>query len=130
MWRKLKLMKAGFLPHDYEYNQYRNCRQGTRTVREYTDEFQCLSSRNNLGETEDQLIARFASGLKTGVQEKMQLHTAVNLSETINMVEHVERLSAKSWKYSSTGTSSSNKDVPTQPATVGGGKKGQGTLTG
>lgn len=60
-----------------------------------------MGSRNDLGETEEQLIARFASGLKVGVQEKMQLHTVVNLCETINMAEHIEKFNAKSWKPSS-----------------------------
>lgn len=64
----------------------------------YTEEFQCLASRNNLGETEEQLIACFASGLKIGVQEKMQLHTTLNLSERINMAEHVERFNSRNWK--------------------------------
>lgn len=61
-----KMIKARFLPHDYErtlYQSYHKYRQGSRPVREYTEEFQRFSSRNNFGETEEQLIARYASGL-------------------------------------------------------------------
>lgn len=81
-------------------------------MHKYTEELLRLSSRNNLGETEDQLIVD-ARGLKAGVQEKMQLHTAFNLSETINMAEHVEKFLTKVWKFMSTCPTSSNREAPT-----------------
>jgi len=46
----------------------------------------------SLGESEDQLILRYASGLKSYIQEKMQLHTVNSLSETINMAGNVRNL--------------------------------------
>ncbi|TYK31395.1 serine/threonine-protein kinase TIO-like [Cucumis melo var. makuwa] len=62
-----KLMKARFLPPNYEqilYNQYQNCRQGTRTIADYIEEFHRLGARTNLVENEQHLIARFIGGLR------------------------------------------------------------------
>jgi len=57
-WLKMKkLMKLQFLPPDYKqrlYQQYQNCRQGSRSVNGYTEEFYRQNSRNNLSETEVQ----------------------------------------------------------------------------
>ncbi|KAA0054761.1 uncharacterized protein E6C27_scaffold437G00390 [Cucumis melo var. makuwa] len=55
-WEKMKkLLKVRFLPPNYEqtlYNQYQNCRQGTRTVADCIEEFHRLSARINLSENE------------------------------------------------------------------------------
>ncbi|KAI0515984.1 hypothetical protein KFK09_008655 [Dendrobium nobile] len=62
-WKRMKqLMRRHFLPTDFEqllYIQYQQCRQGQRTVSEYTEEFYRLSARNNLTESENQLVARY-----------------------------------------------------------------------
>ena len=66
-WRRMKrLMADWFLPPDYQqelFKQYQDCRQGTRTVNEYMEEFDRLANRNDLEETEDQRISRFIHGL-------------------------------------------------------------------
>ncbi|XP_071688790.1 uncharacterized protein [Rutidosis leptorrhynchoides] len=57
-WRKMKrLMFARFLPVDYEptlYASYHNCKQYSRGVTEYSEEFLRLASRNNLNESDSQ----------------------------------------------------------------------------
>lgn len=74
-WKKLKkLMRTRFLPQNFQrvlFTKYRNCKQGLRTVEDYTLEFHRLASRNILKETEEQLIARYAGDLKWSVQEKI-----------------------------------------------------------
>ena len=66
-WEKMKkLLKARFLPPNYEqtlYNQYQNCRQGVRSVADYIEEFHRLSARTNLSENEQHQVARFVGGL-------------------------------------------------------------------
>ncbi|CAJ2646166.1 unnamed protein product [Trifolium pratense] len=78
-WRKMKrLMLERFLPEDYEqimYKMYIECVQGKRSVAEYTAEFLRFSERNELGESENQKVARYISGLKSSLQEKMGLQT-------------------------------------------------------
>ena len=60
-------MQATFLPYNYQcllYQKLQNLRQGTRSVDEYTTELYQLITRNEVYETEDQLVARHIRGLK------------------------------------------------------------------
>ena len=41
------------------FRQYKDCRQGTRIVNEYMEEFDKLVSRNDLEEIKDQQISKF-----------------------------------------------------------------------
>lgn len=81
-------------------------------MKEYTEVFQKLASQNNPSETEDQIISHYSGGLKSSVPEKMQLHTAMNLSKMINMVEQVERCSTKFWKHTYSYGASTSKENP------------------
>ena len=70
-------MKAHFLPPNYEqtlYNQYHNCRQGTRIIADYIEEFQRLGARINLMENEH-LIAWFVEGLRFDIRNKGKITT-------------------------------------------------------
>lgn len=92
-WEKLKkLLKQRFLPSDYEgilFTQYHQCCQGNRTVSEYATKFHRLSSRNNLNETEEQLIARFVQGLKGKFQEKLIMQPQYTLMDTIRVADQL-----------------------------------------
>ena len=97
-WEKMKkLLKARFLPPNYEqtlYNQYQNCRQGVRTVAEYIEEFHRLSARTNLSENEQHQAARFVGGLRFNIKEKVRLQPFRFLSEAISFAETVEEMIA------------------------------------
>lgn len=60
-------------------------------MEDYTMEFHRLASRNDLMESEDQLIVRFVGGLKYSIQDKLPLHTIFDLVDAINMVERIEK---------------------------------------
>ncbi|KAH7836443.1 hypothetical protein Vadar_001255 [Vaccinium darrowii] len=64
-WEKLKKkMRVAFLPHNYSrlmYQRLQNLRQNSRSVDDYTTEFHQLVARNDLAETEEQLVSRPSS---------------------------------------------------------------------
>lgn len=89
-----QLMKARFLPADYDqilYQQYHQCHQKGRTVNEYSEEFFRLNTQNNRQETERQQVARYISGLTPPIQEKLELSPLWNLNDTVNLATLVER---------------------------------------
>ncbi|KAG8383197.1 hypothetical protein BUALT_Bualt05G0159500 [Buddleja alternifolia] len=94
VWAKMKkLMRRRFLPLDYEqtlYHQYQNCRQGTRNIREYSNEFLRLNARNDLSETDNQQVARFIGGLRMNIQDQMALHNVWTLDEAVNLAQKIE----------------------------------------
>jgi hypothetical protein len=81
-----RLLKARFLPPDFEqqlFQQYQECRQGGRTIQAYADDFFRLSARNDLMETEDQQVARFISGLRVAIQDKVSMHHVFTLNKAV-----------------------------------------------
>ncbi|KAH7861284.1 hypothetical protein Vadar_024174 [Vaccinium darrowii] len=64
-WEKLnKKMRVAFLPHNYSrlmYQRLQNLRQNSRSVDDYTTKFHQLVARNDLAETEEQLVSRPSS---------------------------------------------------------------------
>ncbi|PKU83878.1 RNA-directed DNA polymerase [Dendrobium catenatum] len=100
-----QLMRGHFLPTDYEqmlYLQYQHCTQGSRTVNDYTEEFYRLSARNNLHESENQLVARYIGGLRDAIQDKLELNSIWSLSQAVNFALKVEtQLQRHSRSYSS-----------------------------
>ncbi|KAG6741161.1 hypothetical protein POTOM_056650 [Populus tomentosa] len=93
-WAKMRrLLRARFLPPDYEqilFQQYQDCRQGSRTVQTYVEEFHRLSSRNNLSETDAQQVSRFVSGLRLAIQDRVSMQTIYSVTEAINLATKAE----------------------------------------
>ena len=104
-WRRMKqLMLERFLPEDYEqilYRMYLDCAQGKKTVTEYTTEFVRLSERNELGESENQKVARYVSGLEGSTQQKMGLQTGWTGAEASNLAQKAElmEISPRSFSF-------------------------------
>lgn len=96
-------MRARFLPVDGEgvlFQQYQHCFQRNRSVGEYMCEFHRLSSRNNLSELEEQLVARFVRGLKSKLQEKLIMHPQYTLMDSIRVAECLECFLTKYTSFS------------------------------
>ncbi|CAM8975442.1 unnamed protein product [Rhodiola kirilowii] len=93
-----QLLCARFLPPDYQqtlYQRYHNCRQESKSVQEYNEEFHRLSSRVQLHETEDQLVARYLNGLRPPIQDRI-LQTIWTLDEAVRIALKVEAQLARS----------------------------------
>ncbi|GJV67649.1 RNA-directed DNA polymerase [Tanacetum coccineum] len=73
---------------DYEqtlYSLYQNCRQYSRIVSEYTEEFMRLASRIQLSESYAQQVMRFNNGLCYDIQAIISLQTSWTLDEDVWM---------------------------------------------
>ncbi|PKI37802.1 hypothetical protein CRG98_041813 [Punica granatum] len=73
------------------YQHLQNLRQGSRLVDDYTNEFYQLVARNELQETEDQLVARYIGGLRVLLQDTVNLFDPVNVSSAHQRALIVER---------------------------------------
>ncbi|KAG8368442.1 hypothetical protein BUALT_Bualt15G0045900 [Buddleja alternifolia] len=115
-WAMMKqLMRRRFLPLDFEqilYHQYQNCRQGGRSIKDYSNEFLRLNARNNLAETDNQQVARFIGGLRINIQDQLSVHRISNLDEAITLARKIEtQINRQPTRYQSTRF---NSETPQQ----------------
>ncbi|PKI60920.1 hypothetical protein CRG98_018697 [Punica granatum] len=115
-----------------------NLRQGNRSVDDFTNEFYQLVTRNKLQEADDQLVARYISGLKVQLQDTVNLFDPVNVSFAHQRALIVERQQKRASneligggvavaRTSGTvraGGSSAIPGCPTRPANIGPSRSG------
>uniref|UniRef100_A0A0D3E6J2 CCHC-type domain-containing protein n=1 Tax=Brassica oleracea var. oleracea TaxID=109376 RepID=A0A0D3E6J2_BRAOL len=122
-WDKLlKHLRQTFLPHNYErtmYTRLQNLRQGSRTVDEYAEEFALLLTRNEINDSQIQLVSRFIGGLRSQLQTAMAQFDPSTISEAQQRAASLEQQSRSSnWNSSSTRSRSQDQTVSTNPATT------------
>ena len=122
-WDKLlKHLRQTFLPHNYEramYTRLQNLRQGSCTVVEYAEEFALLLTRNEINDSQIQLVSRFIGGLRSQLQTAMAQFDPSTISEAQQRAASLEQQSRSSnWNSSSTRSRSQDQTVSTNPATT------------
>ncbi|KAH7853813.1 hypothetical protein Vadar_006871 [Vaccinium darrowii] len=126
-WEKLKKkMRVEFLPHNYTrimYQHLQNLRQNTRSVDDYTDEFYQLMARNDLSETQEQLILRYVGGLRAQFQDELIMYDLCSVSDAHQRALVLEKRFARrpvgNWSSTaraSAGAAPPTRAVPSQPA--------------
>ncbi|WJZ83015.1 hypothetical protein VitviT2T_002731 [Vitis vinifera] len=93
-WNEMKLkMKKHFLPTNYEqlmYTKLFSLKQGTKSVEEYIEEFHELSIRNQVGESDAQLAARYKAGLRMEIQLEMTTAHTYTLYDVYQLALKIE----------------------------------------
>ncbi|XP_024010447.1 uncharacterized protein LOC112085464 [Eutrema salsugineum] len=125
-WENLKKhLRTQFLPLNYDrvmFTRLQNLRQGTRTVDEYAEEFYLLLTRNELHDTQIQLVSRFIGGLRPQLQNSLAQFDPTTLAEAHRRAVAFEaQSSAKSswntsnrWKTRPQGADNDNA-IPSTP---------------
>lgn len=84
-WAKLqKHLKETFLPYNYDrtmYTRLQNLRQGTRTIDEYAEEFFLLLTRNEINDSDVQLVSRFIGRLRNQIQTAFSQFDPITVAE-------------------------------------------------
>jgi len=87
-------LKAKFLPTHYlhdNYLKFHNLKQGTKSVEEYTREFEQLLLKCDLKEYETQTLVRYLSGLDDQISHVIKLHPYSSLDELSPLAYKVEQ---------------------------------------
>ncbi|XP_031387122.1 uncharacterized protein LOC116200417 [Punica granatum] len=109
-----KHLRASFLPYNFQrlmYQQLQNLRQETRTVDEYTTEFFQLIVRNEVHETEDQLVARYIGGLRVQIQDTVNMFDPPSVSAAHQRALQVEKQSRRNSNFGNSSSIGSNSGV-------------------
>nr|GEX65727.1 hypothetical protein [Tanacetum cinerariifolium] len=116
-WRKIKkLMRENFIPHNYQrliYQWLQNLKQETKSVKDYTTEFYQLISRNDIQETDDQLVSRYICSLRVQIMDSVNMFDPATLSDTYQRPLAFEKQSRRVGSSSSvaiTGGGSGSED--------------------
>ncbi|KAK1425688.1 hypothetical protein QVD17_21043 [Tagetes erecta] len=84
-WAKMKkCLRSAFLPHNFQrlmYQRLQNLKQGSKSVDDYTTEFYQLVARNDIQETEEQLVSRYIGGLRAQILESVNMFDPETVAE-------------------------------------------------
>jgi len=94
-WLKMReKLKSKFLPSHYIQDNYlklHRLRQGTKSVEEYTREFEQLLLKCDLREDDSQTMVRFLGGLNENIAHVVELHPYATLDELSSLAHKVEQ---------------------------------------
>ncbi|CAL9218463.1 unnamed protein product, partial [Arabidopsis halleri] len=120
-WEKLKKkLQQTFLPHNYDrtmYNRLQNLKQGSRTVDEYANEFSVLLTRNEIRDSEAQLVSRFIGGLRTQLQNSLAQFDPTSIAEAHRRAASFEQ-QQRATNWSTTASKSRVQDQSTGQTSI------------
>ncbi|KAL6175180.1 hypothetical protein ACLB2K_051822 [Fragaria x ananassa] len=94
-WEKMrKELRKKFIPENYLQNNFlklHNIRQGSRSVDEFTEEFDLLTMRCGLAEEEEQTVAIYLAGLIREIHDIVVLQPCWSYSEVYQLAIQVEK---------------------------------------
>ena len=94
-WAKMKReLKRKYLPNHYKqdaFMKFHNFKQRELSVEEYTAEFDHLMIRCDVVEQEEQMIARYLSGLRVKISDVVQLQPYWNYYDVCKLAMKVEK---------------------------------------
>ena len=108
-------LKSKFLPSHYiqdNYSKLYHLRQGSKSVEEYTREFEQLLLKCDLREDDAQTMVRYLSGLDESITHVVELHPYSSLDELSSLAYKVEQ--QKKSKGKSTLSKLTSRPYPTQ----------------
>ncbi|KAF7135555.1 hypothetical protein RHSIM_Rhsim08G0252200 [Rhododendron simsii] len=114
-------MRVAFLPHNYSrimYQRLQSLRQNTRSVDDYTTEFYQLVTRNDLAETDEQLVSRYVGGLRPSFQLTLNMLDLYSVSDAHQRALQLEKQASNKpvTTWSSTGRTAA--PGPVKPAAL------------
>ncbi|GJR75260.1 putative reverse transcriptase domain-containing protein [Tanacetum coccineum] len=96
------VMRENFIPHNYQrlmYQRLQNLKQGTKSVEDYTTKFYQLIARNDIQETDDQLVSRYIGGLRVQIMDSVNMFDPVTLSDAYQRAFALLKITRKrGWK--------------------------------
>ncbi|KAG7532342.1 Zinc finger CCHC-type superfamily [Arabidopsis thaliana x Arabidopsis arenosa] len=122
-WDKLKKkLRETFLPHNYDrtmYNKLQNLKQDSPSVDEYAEEFYLLITRNDIFDSQLQLVSRFIGGLRTQLQNAMSQFDPSSVAEAHRRAASFEQqFSSSSWFAPTSKTRLQDQSLPPQTSTT------------
>uniref|UniRef100_A0A0D3E7G6 Retrotransposon gag domain-containing protein n=1 Tax=Brassica oleracea var. oleracea TaxID=109376 RepID=A0A0D3E7G6_BRAOL len=121
-WEKLtKHLRQTFFPHSYKrtmYTKLQNLCQENRSVDEYAEEFALLLTRNEINDSQVQLVSRFIGGLRPQLQTVMTQFDPSTIGEAHRRATSLEQQSRSSnWNTPSNRNRSQDQAGSTTPTT-------------
>ncbi|XP_020872641.1 uncharacterized protein LOC110226211 [Arabidopsis lyrata subsp. lyrata] len=117
-WDKLKKkLRDTFLPHNYDrtvYNRLQNLRQGARSVEEYAEEFYLLATRNDIYDSEVQMVSRFIGGLRSQIQNALAQFDPSTVAEAHRRASSFEQ----QFRTASNSSFSRSRNTDQKPTTT------------
>ena len=86
-------LKSKFLPPHYfqdNYNKLYSLKQETKSVEEYTREFERLVMTCDIRESDEQMVVRYLGGLNESIKNVVELQHYTTLDEVCSLAHKVE----------------------------------------